>query len=48
MFHITKRRSRAVTTIAIAGALLGLGILNAADHADAPDTSQGNLDTMDF
>ncbi len=48
MFHITKRSRRALATVAVAGALLGLGILHAADHADAPDTSQGNLDINDL
>ena len=37
-----------VAALAVAGVLTGQAVIRAADHADAPDTSEGNLDVNDF
>ncbi len=37
-----------VTAFAVAGLLAGHAVIRAADHADSPDTSEGNLDVNDL
>ena len=37
-----------VTALAVAGLLTGHAVIRAADHADSPDTSEGNLDVNDL
>ena len=37
-----------VTALAVVGLLAGHAVIRAADHADSPDTSEGNLDVNDL
>ena len=48
MNESTYRPRILVIALAIAGLLAAHAVIKAADHADSPDTSEGNLDVNDL